>query len=181
MLRDHFHPPLHPRHAWESFHAAWLGYICESLNDLLPKNYFAQEQVHAGRRIEIDVGTYEQLDGERESNDSDTGGVAIAEPKAKLWKPPAATASIPAVFADDFAALGRLVIVEHGRNAFSLYGHLGSVAVKRGDAVTRGVSLGSVGRTPAGTAALYFELRIDGQPVDPLEWVKPTVHGRARP
>ncbi len=102
MLRDHFHSPLHPRHAWESFHAAWLGYICESLNDLLPKNYFAQEQVHAGRRIEIDVGTYEQLDGERESNDSDTGGGVIAEPKAKLWTPPAATASIPAVFAEDF-------------------------------------------------------------------------------
>ncbi len=100
-LRDHFHPPLFPRHAWESFHAAWLGYICESLNDLLPKNYFAQEQVHAGRRIEIDVGTYERLDGVRES-DAGTGGVAVAEPKAKLWTPPAATATVPAVFADDF-------------------------------------------------------------------------------
>ena len=102
MLRDHFHPPLHPRHAWESFDAAWFGYICESLNDLLPSNYFAQEQVHAGRRIEINVGTYEQLDGERKSNNSDNGGIAIAEPMAKLWTPPAATASIPAFFADDF-------------------------------------------------------------------------------
>lgn len=101
-LRDHFHPPLFPRHAWESFHAAWLGYICESLNDLLPKNYFAQEQVHAGRRIEIDVGTYELLDGGSISSDAGTGGLAVAEPKAKLWTPPAATASIPAVFADDF-------------------------------------------------------------------------------
>ena len=101
-LRDHFHPPLFPRHAWESFHAAWLGYICESLNDLLPNNYFAQEQVHAGRRIEIDVGTYEQLDGERDSSNAESRGVAVAEPRAKLWTPPAATASIPAVFADDF-------------------------------------------------------------------------------
>ena len=101
-LRDHFHPPLYPRFAWESFHAAWLGYICEGLNDVLPNEYFAQEQIHAGRRIEIDVATYErESDGQFGAGTGD-GGVAIAEPKTKLWTPPAATATIPAAFADDF-------------------------------------------------------------------------------
>jgi septal ring factor EnvC (AmiA/AmiB activator) len=82
------------------------------------------------------------------------------------------------VFADSFAGLGRLVIVEHEPATFSLYGHLGGLAVSRGDAIVRGTPLGSVGRTPAGIEALYFELRIDGQPVDPLEWMRPTPSGR---
>jgi septal ring factor EnvC (AmiA/AmiB activator) len=85
------------------------------------------------------------------------------------------------VFADAFAGLGRLVIVDHASNAFSLYGHLGEIAVHRGDSVVRGSRIGSVGQTPAGTQALYFELRIDGQPVDPLEWMKPPVDRRSRP
>jgi septal ring factor EnvC (AmiA/AmiB activator) len=84
------------------------------------------------------------------------------------------------VFADEFAGLGRLIIVEHGRDAFTLYGHLGALAVARGDEVARGTRIGSVGRTPSGTEALYFELRIDGRPVDPVEWFKPAPIRRAR-
>jgi septal ring factor EnvC (AmiA/AmiB activator) len=71
------------------------------------------------------------------------------------------------------------VIVQHGdpqgqqgREDFSLYGHLETLAVQKGDAVERQRSVGTVGRTPTGKAALYFELRIDGRPVDPLQWLK---------
>jgi septal ring factor EnvC (AmiA/AmiB activator) len=85
------------------------------------------------------------------------------------------------VFADAFAGLGRLVIVEHGPGAFSLYGHLGSIAVQRGETVTRGGRVGAVGRTPNGAEAMYFELRIDGHPVDPLEWLKPQALRGSRP
>lgn len=84
------------------------------------------------------------------------------------------------VFADEFAGLGRLVIVDHGGNAFSLYGHLGTFTVSRGDTVARGSRVGTVGPAMPGTAGTYFELRIDGQPVDPLEWLKP-IASSARP
>lgn len=84
-------------------------------------------------------------------------------------------------FADQFAGYGRLVIVDHGRGAFSLYGHLGSLDVGRGAPVTRGTRLGSVGQTPAGADAVYFELRIDGKPVNPLEWLDPATARRTRP
>lgn len=109
-LRDHFHAPLSPRYAWESFHSAWLGYVSEQLNDLLPSDYFTQETVHAGRQIEIDVATYHKEDDdddemEGDDNSSGAGGVAVAEPRPLVWKPPVATASIPAVFADDFELL----------------------------------------------------------------------------
>ena len=39
------------------------------------------------------------------------------------------------------------------------------------DRLARGETVGVVGQSPAGTPRLYFELRIDGQPVDPLQWL----------
>jgi len=75
-------------------------------------------------------------------------------------------------FADVFTGLGQLVIVDHGGLAFSLYGYLGSIGVARGRAVAAGEVVGVAGRAPSGTPALYFELRIDGRPADPLQWLK---------
>lgn len=76
-------------------------------------------------------------------------------------------------FADVFPAYGRLVIVEHGADTYSLYGYLGEMLVKTGDRVEPGAELGRVGAAPAGPPALYFELRVDGQSTDPVEWLRP--------
>jgi septal ring factor EnvC (AmiA/AmiB activator) len=65
------------------------------------------------------------------------------------------------------------VIVDHGANNYSLYGYLGSVSAQRGTEVAAGAELGRVGRSPAGPPALYFEMRIDGRSVDPLQWLLP--------
>ncbi len=76
-------------------------------------------------------------------------------------------------FADPFTGYGRLVIVDHGDQAYSLYGYLASLQVSRGATVGRGAVLGTVGRAPAGDGPrLYFELRVDGKPVDPVEWLR---------
>lgn len=75
-------------------------------------------------------------------------------------------------FADQFTGYANLVIVDHGDNAYSLYGHLDSLDVKRGDQVDPQTRLGVSGRNPSGNPALYFELRIDAKPVDPLQWLK---------
>jgi septal ring factor EnvC (AmiA/AmiB activator) len=75
-------------------------------------------------------------------------------------------------FAGPFTAYGNLVIVDHGGGASTLYGHLGSRSVNKGDRVSVGTSVGLSGRNPNGNPALYFELRIDGQPVDPLQWLR---------
>jgi septal ring factor EnvC (AmiA/AmiB activator) len=76
-------------------------------------------------------------------------------------------------YADTFSGFGNMVILDHGGNYFSLYGYLGSLEVARGDHVDAGTELGRVGTAPAGPAALYFELRVDGRSVDPLQWLKP--------
>jgi septal ring factor EnvC (AmiA/AmiB activator) len=75
-------------------------------------------------------------------------------------------------FADRFSGFGRLVIVDHGAQAFSLYGNLSAIAVAQGDHVQRGDTIGTVGVAPTGAAGLYFELRVDGRPVDPLQWLR---------
>jgi septal ring factor EnvC (AmiA/AmiB activator) len=75
-------------------------------------------------------------------------------------------------FADTFSGFGNLVILDHGSQTFSLYADLLEIAVKKGARVERGQPVGSIGPTPRGTTGLYFELRVDGQPVDPLQWLR---------
>jgi septal ring factor EnvC (AmiA/AmiB activator) len=76
-------------------------------------------------------------------------------------------------FADVFTAFGNLVILEHGGGNYSLYGYLASMGVKQGDRVESGAEVGRVGTAPGGSPALYFEMRIDGKSVDPVQWLKP--------
>jgi len=75
-------------------------------------------------------------------------------------------------FAGSFGGFGNLLIVDHGAQNFSLYGNLLEMSVHKGDRVERGQPIGSVGLAPAGSSELHFELRIDGQSVDPLQWLK---------
>ena len=75
-------------------------------------------------------------------------------------------------FAGPFTGYGNLVIVDHGAQTFSLYGQLGMAQVERGARVERGEVVGTAGRILAGVPGMYFEMRVDGKPVDPLEWLK---------
>jgi murein hydrolase activator len=75
-------------------------------------------------------------------------------------------------FADQFEGYGNLVIVDHGSRAYSLYGYLNSVGATRGQRLDPQAVVGTVGRNPGGNPALYFELRVDGAAVDPLQWLK---------
>jgi septal ring factor EnvC (AmiA/AmiB activator) len=76
-------------------------------------------------------------------------------------------------FADPFTGFGNLVILDHGSRTFSVYANLLEISVKKGVRVERGQAVGAVGQSPTGPPGLYFELRIDGKPVDPLQWLKP--------
>jgi septal ring factor EnvC (AmiA/AmiB activator) len=78
------------------------------------------------------------------------------------------------VYAAPFTGFGNLIILDHGNRAFSLYGYLDRLDIARGDRVAPGNVVGSVGLATGGQPALYFELRVDGQPVDPLQWLKGT-------
>jgi septal ring factor EnvC (AmiA/AmiB activator) len=75
-------------------------------------------------------------------------------------------------YADQFTGYGNLMIVDHGDSNYSLYGYLSSMDVARGTHLDAQAQLGTSGRDPSGNPALYFELRIDAKPVDPLQWLK---------
>jgi septal ring factor EnvC (AmiA/AmiB activator) len=111
--------------------------------------------------------------GNRRSTRTGTSGAASA-----LEISAAEGASVSAVhegvvaFADTFGGFGNLVIIEHGTQDFSLYANLLDMTVNKGERVERGQPIGTVGLAPAGSSELHFELRIDGQSVDPLQWLK---------
>lgn len=76
------------------------------------------------------------------------------------------------VHAGPFRGYGNLVIVDHGEGYHTLYAHLGSLAKAVGDEVEEGQVVGAVGDTGSLKGAyLYFEVRENGKPVDPKEWL----------
>ncbi len=95
-------------------------------------------------------------------------GIEVA---AQEGTPVAAVHEGTVAFAAPFTGFGTLVIIDHGQSAFTLYGNLSEAVVTAGTNVSRGTALGTLGQSPSGGAALYFEVRIDGRPVDPLQWL----------
>ncbi|MCR9097600.1 MAG: peptidoglycan DD-metalloendopeptidase family protein [bacterium] len=75
-------------------------------------------------------------------------------------------------FAGWFRGYGRIVIVDHGDGFHTISGHLDAIHVKVGTPVEDGEPLGTVGETGSLYGpSLYFELRENGQPVDPEPWL----------
>ncbi|ALG69351.2 murein hydrolase activator EnvC family protein [Beggiatoa leptomitoformis] len=75
-------------------------------------------------------------------------------------------------FADWFRNMGQLIIIDHGKGYMSLYGHNQSLYVKTGDWVETGNPIASVGNSGGrNITGLYFEIRYQGAPIDPLTWL----------
>lgn len=63
---------------------------------------------------------------------------------------------------------GQLIIIKHNETYLSAYGHLQSVAIKEGDSVAAGQRIATMGNGPQGSPLLYFEIRVNGTPSNPL-------------
>jgi murein hydrolase activator len=76
------------------------------------------------------------------------------------------------VFADWLRGFGNLIILDHGGGYMSLYGNNDSLYRQVGDVVKAGDAIATVGATGGNPqTGLYFELRFQGKPFDPLTWV----------
>jgi septal ring factor EnvC (AmiA/AmiB activator) len=64
------------------------------------------------------------------------------------------------------------VIVDHGGSDFTVYGHLQEATVAEAARVERGAVVGRAGRNPDGVEVVYFEVRVDGRSVDPVQWLR---------
>jgi murein hydrolase activator len=76
------------------------------------------------------------------------------------------------VFADRFRGYGLMVVLDHGGKHHSLYAHLAEATVAVGQKLAAGDVLGTVGATGVEGAGLYFEMRFQGRPEDPADWLK---------
>ena len=76
------------------------------------------------------------------------------------------------VFADWLRGFGNLIIVDHGDHYLSIYGNNEALLKQVGAAVKSGENIASIGSSGGALeSGLYFELRHQGQALDPLKWV----------
>ncbi|HET8696790.1 MAG TPA: peptidoglycan DD-metalloendopeptidase family protein [Gammaproteobacteria bacterium] len=82
-------------------------------------------------------------------------------------------------FADWLPGLGLLLIVDHGGGYMSLYGHNEALLKEPGDRVEAGEAVARVGDSGGqGRPGLYFEIRQNGEPVNPHQWITRPVAAR---
>lgn len=81
------------------------------------------------------------------------------------------------IYSGPFRSYGNVVIVDHRKGFFTVYGLLSEIAVSKGDAVSAGSRIGSAGTdtqdigNEARGGALYFEIRSAADAVNPLDWL----------
>ena len=76
------------------------------------------------------------------------------------------------VYADWLRGFGNLLILDHGKGYMSLYANNEALLAQVGEKVRGGEPVAQVGASGGSEeSGLYFELRRDGKPFDPLRWV----------
>lgn len=66
---------------------------------------------------------------------------------------------------------GKLIIVKHNSDYLSAYAHCSSILVKEGSRVKRGQRIATMGSTGTNRVKLHFEIRLRGNPVNPLRYL----------
>jgi septal ring factor EnvC (AmiA/AmiB activator) len=77
------------------------------------------------------------------------------------------------IFADRFSGYGKMIIIDHGQRYYTVYAHLDELMKRVGESVKRGETIASVGDSDSLKGPrLYFEIRKDGKPMDPMAWLR---------
>jgi septal ring factor EnvC (AmiA/AmiB activator) len=77
------------------------------------------------------------------------------------------------VYTGWFKGYGNLIILDHSNDYYTLYAHVADIHVKEGEDVRQGQRIGTVGDTGSlDGPRLYFEVRYQGRPLDPAEWLR---------
>lgn len=98
-------------------------------------------------------------------------GIDIA---GKLGQPVVTTATGKVVYTGaSLPGYGNLIIIKHTDNTLSAYAFNKVIAIKEGQMVMAGQMIAKMGKNEAGKAALHFEIREGGKPVDPMPFLRP--------
>jgi len=105
-------------------------------------------------------------------------GLDLAAP---VGTPVAACGAGRVVMAEERLLTGNSVVLEHLPGVYSLYYHLSAIAVRAGQDVEAGERIGAVGMTGLATGPhLHWELRVNGQPVDPRSFLEQPLVDKSR-
>jgi murein DD-endopeptidase MepM/ murein hydrolase activator NlpD len=84
-----------------------------------------------------------------------------------------AAASGRVVHAGPAGGYGIMVEIDHGNGLATRYAHMSEMLVEEGEAVDKGAALGKLGSTGRSTGPhLHYEVRVDGEPVDPERYLR---------
>ncbi|THF62341.1 peptidase M23 [Pseudothauera nasutitermitis] len=84
-----------------------------------------------------------------------------------------AVAAGEVVYSDWLRGFGNLIIVDHGKGYLTVYGNNDALLREVGDEIAGGDPIASVGASGGDAqTGLYFEIRHQGTPVDPMQWVR---------
>jgi lipoprotein NlpD len=96
-------------------------------------------------------------------------GLEIAAPEGS---PVLASRGGRVLYAQEFISYGKLILIDHFDGTASAYGYNDAMMVKEGQMVRQGQQVATVGRmTRGGRPMLYFQIRRDARPVDPLKYL----------
>ena len=111
--------------------------------------------------------------GQQKQPDSNTlvfnSGIDINAP---LGEPVRSASFGTVIYTGNVKGYGDIIILDHGGNVVTLYAHLSKIMVKLNNQVSKGQIIGQVG-TSGGVPSprLHFEVRVEGKPVNPFEWI----------
>jgi septal ring factor EnvC (AmiA/AmiB activator) len=93
--------------------------------------------------------------------------------KADLGEPVRAVASGNVIYSKWLKGYGNLMIIEHGAHFHTVYAHAQELFKEKGDPVQSGEVIATVGDCESWNGPmLHFEIRQNGQPINPVEWFK---------
>jgi len=99
-------------------------------------------------------------------------GVDIAAPMGAPVRATAAGSVLLVGYEEE--GYGLYVVIEHGGGLATLYAHLQTVSVRRGDRVRQGQVIGQLGSSGKSTGPhLHYEVRLHGRPIDPWPYLAP--------
>ncbi len=96
-------------------------------------------------------------------------GISIA---GRLGQPILAATSGKVVFSGDGGVgVGKMIIIQHGRNILTVYAHNQKLLVAKGQNVRKGQQIATMGQTGAKRVQLHFEIRVKGRAVNPMRYL----------
>jgi len=92
--------------------------------------------------------------------------------RAPAGTPVKAAAAGEVLFAGWLRGYGQIVILDHGGDLSTVYGHLSQIRVEEGKVVKGGEVIGNVGNTGVASGPhLHFEVRVNGEAKNPVSYL----------